>query len=234
MKICRGISGMVCLALMFVSTLMSAQTPPSTTTPAADAMPSTNARPAEYVRPSEKTKLRNYAFDIIGPYPILGAAFSAGINQATNTPPEWGQGAAAYGERFGSNFGITAVTTTARYTLAEVFREDTLYYRCECKGFLPRLGHAVISTVTARRGDDGHYVFSVPSLVAPYVGTTTAVYAWYPGRYNEKDAFRMGNYNLLGFVGGNIALEFLYGGPHTLLSRIRHKKSLTEPAAQSN
>ncbi len=31
----------------------------------------------------------------------------------------------------------------------------------------------------------------------------------------------MGNYNLLAFTGGNIALEFLYGGPHTLLSRVR-------------
>jgi hypothetical protein len=28
----------------------------------------------------------------------------------------------------------------------------------------------------------------------------------------------MGNYTLLGYVGGNIALEFLYGGLHTLLS----------------
>ena len=48
----------------------------------------------------------------------------------------------------------------------------------------------------------------------------TAVYVWYPDRYNGKDAFRMGNYSLLGVMGSNIALEFLYGGPHTLLSKI--------------
>jgi hypothetical protein len=48
----------------------------------------------------------------------------------------------------------------------------------------------------------------------------TAVYAWYPGRYNGKDALRMGNYTTLGYVGGNIALEFLYSGPHSLLSRM--------------
>ncbi len=30
----------------------------------------------------------------------------------------------------------------------------------------------------------------------------------------------MGNYNLLGYVGGNVAMEFLYGGPHSLLSRL--------------
>jgi len=173
-----------------------------------------------YTRPTEKTKLHNYFFDTLGPYPIVGAALAAGINQADNTPPEWKQGAEGYGKRFASNFGIAAVSTTTRYALAKAFREDTLYYRCECKGFFPRLSHAVISTFTSRRGDDGHRVFSFPALVSPYAGTMTAVYGWYPGRYGAKDGFRMGNYSLLGYVGGNIALEFLYSGPHSWLSRM--------------
>ena len=109
-----------------------------------------------YTRPTQKTKLHNYVFDAFGPYPIVGAAFAAGINQAYNTPPEWKQGAAGYGKRFGSDFGIAAVSTTTRYALAQAFKEDTLYYRCECKGVFPRLSHAVISTLTARRGEDGH------------------------------------------------------------------------------
>jgi len=109
-----------------------------------------------YMRPTQKTKLHNYFFDAFGPYPIVGAAFAAGINQAESTPPEWNQGAEGYGKRFGSNMAIAAVSTTTRYALAEAFREDTLYYRCECRGLFPRLSHAVISTFTARRGDDGH------------------------------------------------------------------------------
>jgi hypothetical protein len=173
-----------------------------------------------YVRPTEKMKLRAYFFDAFGPYPITGAAAIAGVNQAEGTPPEWGQGAEAYGKRFGSNLAIAAVTTTTRYALAEAFREDTLYYRCECKGFFRRFQHAMISTVTARRGEDGHRQFSFPAVVAPYAGTMTAVYAWYPARYGPKDALRMGNYNLLAFAGENLALEFIYGGPHTLFSHL--------------
>jgi hypothetical protein len=173
-----------------------------------------------YVRPTAKIEFHNYLFDAFGPYPIVGAAIAAGINQADNTPPEWKQGAEAYGKRVGSDFGIAAVTTTTRYTLAKAFGEDTLYYRCECKGAFPRLRHALISTFTARRGEDGHRVFSLAALVAPYAGTMTAVYAWYPGRYNASDGFRMGNYSLLGYAGGNVALEFLYRGPHTLMSRM--------------
>jgi len=173
-----------------------------------------------YVRPTAKIEFRNYLFDAFGPYPIVGAAVAAGINQADNTPPEWKQGAEGYGKRVVSDFGIAAVTTTTRYTLAKAFGEDTLYYRCECKGVFPRLKHAVISTFTARRGADGHRVFSFPALVAPYAGTMTAVYAWYPGRYNASDGFRMGNYSLLGYAGGNVALEFIYSGPHSWITRM--------------
>jgi hypothetical protein len=189
-------------------------------TPAAgSATPSLPYPNRTYTRPTEKTKLRNYFVDAFGPYPLVGAAAVAGLNQAQSTPPEWGQGASGYGKRFVSNIAIATVATTTRYALAEAFREDTIYYRCECKGFFPRLSHALVSSVTARSGDDGHRVFSFPALVAPYAGTMTAVYGWYPGRYGWKDGFRMGNYVMLGYVGQNVALEFLYG-PHSLLSRL--------------
>jgi hypothetical protein len=192
-----------------------AEDPPRATVVSSSTLPDLT-----YSRPTEKIKLQNYLFDAYGPYPIVGAALAAGINQIDNSPPEWRQGAAGYGKRFGSDFGILAVSTTTRYTLAEAFHEDTLYYRCECKGFFPRLGHAVISTLTSRRGDDGHRVFSFPALVAPYAGSMTAVYAWYPGRYNAMDGFRIGNYNLLAYVGANIGLEFLYRGPHSWINRM--------------
>ena len=173
-----------------------------------------------YVRPTEKTKIINYAFDAFGPYPIAGAAFGAAINQADNTPPEWNQGVKGYSRRFGSNYGIAMVATTTRYGLSEAFKEDAMYYRCECRGIFPRARHALISTLTARRGEDGHRVFSMPALVGPYAGTMTAVYGWYPNRYGAKDAFRAGNYSLLAFAGENVALEFFYSGPHSLLSRM--------------
>ena len=224
-------------ALASVAKAQSAAGAGSSSSSAVSPSPST-AQPrvgVTYTRPTEKTKLRNYVFDAFGPYPILGAAILGGINQADKTPPDWGQGAGAYGERVGSDFGIALVTTTTRYALAEAFREDTLYYRCECKGLFPRLGHAAISTVTGRYGEDGHRRFSFAALVAPYAGTMTAVYGWYPGRYGPKDGFRMGNYALLAFVGGNIAREFIYGGPHTLFGHAdRSASPETDSAANSN
>jgi hypothetical protein len=173
-----------------------------------------------YLRPTQGTMGRNYLFDAFGPYPIVGSAFVAGINQISNAPPEWNQGLKGYSRRFGSDYGIALVTTTTRYGLSEAFKEDAMYYRCECSGIFPRVRHALLSTLTARRGEDGHRVFSIPALVGPYAGSMTATYGWYPSRYNAKDAFRTGNYSLLAFAGGNIALEFLYSGPHSLLHRM--------------
>ena len=187
-----------------------------------------------YFRPTEKIKVRNYLFDAFGPYPIAGAAILGAVSQAHNTPPDWGQGFKAYGERVGSDFGIALATTTTRYALAEAFREDTIYYRCECKGIVRRMEHAMVSTVTARHGADGHRRLSFPALIAPYAGTTTAIYGWYPGRYDVKDGVRMGNYALLAFMAGNIAREFIYGGPHTLFSQLDRLGSPGADATESS
>ncbi|MGA2570873.1 MAG: hypothetical protein ABSF23_10160 [Terracidiphilus sp.] len=187
-----------------------------------------------YVRPTERTKVTNYAFDAFGPHPIVGAGVAAGINQLNNAPPEWNQGAEGFGKRYGSDFAIAAIGTTTRYGLAEAFKEDTLYYRCECSGPFPRLRHAVISTLTGRRGRDGHRVFSFSALAAPYAGSMIAVHGWYPDRFGAKDAFRMGNYTLLSYLGGNIALEFFYSGPHALISRMHLNNAHGSPIQGPN
>lgn len=173
-----------------------------------------------YERPTQRTEFRNYLFDAYGPYPIVGAGVVAGINQYDNSPPEWGQGAEGFGKRFGSDFAIAAIGTTTRFGLSRALKEDAQYYRCDCRGVLPRTRHAVVSAFTARRGMDGHRVFSLPALIAPYAGSFTAVYGWYPDRFGAKDAFRMGNYSLLAYMAGNVSLEFIYSGPHSLFSRM--------------
>ena len=186
-----------------------------------------------YTRPTEGTKIRNYFLDGYSPYPITVAAATAAVDQIDNSPPEWNQGAAGYGKRFASDFGISAVSVTTHYALAEAFREDTLYYRCTCKGAFHRLGHALTSTFTSRRGDDGHRVFSFSALVAPYAGIMTAVYGWYPGRYNAMDGFRMGNYSLLSYAVSNVTLEFFHAGPRSWISRIHLNNAHAAPDRSS-
>ena len=177
-----------------------------------------------YQRPTERQKLHLFEFDAFGPYAVAKALLAGGDQQATNAPPEWGGGAKAFGERVGSSFGIELVATTTRYGMAEILHEDAVYYPCECRGFFHRIRHAVISTVTARHGVDGHTTFSISGLASPYAGSMTAL-AWYPDRYGVKDGFRMGNYNLAIVAVENLALEFIYGGPHSMFSHIASFKT---------
>ena len=258
MKMCRAGFLIVAITLFIVSQPLakaqsssgsgtSTQSPCQTQTPPQTAPPSSssssNVQPGltSYQRPSEGKKLRNFAFDAFGPYAFIGSAATAGIQQADTAgsshnpagiPPDWGQGWDSYGARFGSDFGINLVTQTARYTMAEILHEDTIYYRCECTGIFARTKHALISTVTARRGDDGHRVISFSAIAAPYAGTEAAALLWFPNRYDAMDGFRMGNYNLLIQGGLNLALEFIYGGPHTLLSH--HHVPVLSNATGSN
>lgn len=162
-----------------------------------------------YQRPTGADTLHAILSDSVGPYPVFMALATAGIHQGTNNPPDWDQGAGAFAARFGSNMGVTLTGNAARYGLAAAMNVNTLYYRCSCTGAGARVRHAVLSTFVSRQRDTGERVFSYPNVVAPYAATFTAVYAWYPRRYEAMDAFRMGNFNLLGTMGSNLAFEFL-------------------------
>jgi hypothetical protein len=83
-------------------------------------------------------------------------------------------------------------------------------------------------------GNKGRHAFSFPVLVPPYAGTITPVYGWYPSRYDAQDGFRMFNCSLLGHVGANIALEFLYSGPRSGLSRMHLNNGHRAPSLGSN
>ena len=58
---------------------------------------------------------------------------------------------AGLGKRFASAFGHHLVKSSVAYTLAKVLHEDLRYYPSEKKGFTPRLEHALVSTVYARK-----------------------------------------------------------------------------------
>ncbi len=171
--------------------------------PGADANPGSH-----YVRPTFHKRLHHYFLHTYSPVKLTELAFGSAVSQMDNVPPEWHQGWGAYGKRFASDLSSTTANGVTEFALAETLRVDTIYYPCTCKRIWPRVGHALKSTITARSGEDGHVVFSVPGVVAPYGGAFSTL-LWYPSRYGPKDAFRTGNYDLLDRFGENIALEFL-------------------------
>jgi hypothetical protein len=161
-----------------------------------------------YIRPTFRQRVKNYEITTFGPLQMTTLALGSAISQAHNVPPEWGQGWGAYGKRFASDVGSSTSAGTTNFLLGEALGEDTRYYPCACKGFWPRFGHVMISSITAHAGKRGFRVFSAPAVVSPYAGSFSTL-LWYPGRYGPKDAFRSGNYDFLDSIGMKLALEFL-------------------------
>lgn len=220
------------VTLASLNALPDAPLPPAAST-AIIASPITNTPTPEYVPPTERQKFYDYGWNAVGPVAFAGAAFAGAIDQGFDFQKKWGQGWNAYGVRVASNLGISMITATAQYSTAEAFREDTKYYRCTCTGFAHRLAHAAIYSAFSRRGPDGHIGFSPALTISPFIGPMVAANTWLPARDGWHLGVTMGEHNLLGQFAQNEALEFVYGGPNTLLGHLqRHFKRFSRNIPQ--
>jgi hypothetical protein len=161
-----------------------------------------------YTFPDGKQQFRNYLYYTFGPPGLISTAIGAAIDQSKPAPPEWDSGPKGYAERYGWRFAMNMTTKTTEYSLGTLMHEDVAYHPCACSGFVPRTAHAFLSVLAART-PSGRSVPSLPSLVAPYVGSFTAVNAWYPNRYQPADAFRIGSMSFVFKAGGNLIGEFI-------------------------
>jgi hypothetical protein len=170
--------------------------------------PQASPTPA-YTFPDNKERFRRYVKSTVGPFALARIAASAGIQQANDSPEEWGQGAKGYGKRFASGLGRNAIQQTVIYGLDEALDLDTGFKRSTRSGFFPRLKDALVQNVTSRT-KSGNRVLSAPRLIGVYSGSVIAAEAWYPERYSYKDGLRSGTKTLLTGFGINVIREFVF------------------------
>lgn len=90
----------------------------------------------------------------LDPLTIAGVGFVAGIEQAQNAFPGYGQGAAGYGKRFGASYADIAISTfLGSALLPAVFRQDPRYFYQGTGSGKSRLWHAVKSSFMCRDDD---------------------------------------------------------------------------------
>jgi hypothetical protein len=130
-----------------------------------------------------KDKFMLFVADTKDPVSFLSSAFNAGIAQATNQDPTFGQGWGGYSKRFSADF---ASQTTTRFLMdfayPTIFSEDPRYYRSGRGGPRTRLFHALEHAFVAHR-DNGSRMVNLTE----WIGTTTAVVVnnvYHPG--NER------------------------------------------------
>jgi hypothetical protein len=119
-----------------------------------------------------KDKFSLFLRNTFDPASFLSVSFNAGLDQAQNNDPSFGQGAAGYGKRFGANFaGLASGSFFGDFVYPTIFAEDPRYYRLAHGGGRKRLLHALAHVIVANRENGTHMVnasqwFSSASVVA--------------------------------------------------------------------
>jgi hypothetical protein len=165
--------------------------------------------------PSVESKFNYYVTETyLNPSTFTAPAFRAGIRMAnppgkgqTEYPPEWRQGAEAFGRNYGDAFAQRVTFQTARFATGVITREDPRYHPSSGHNVLSRSFHA-ISYTFVDRSDSGH---AMPAL-SNFVGAAAAGFvgnAYLPSGYNN--ATHAGQRATLQFgmtAAGNLFREF--------------------------
>jgi hypothetical protein len=127
-----------------------------------------------------KDKFTLFVEDSLDPAAFLDTAFWAGIDQASDRDPAFGQGASGYGKRFAANFADQASSNFFKdFAYPAIFSEDPRYYRLAHGKRRTRLLHAVSHAFVAYRVDGTR----MPNY-SQWLGTASAVAlanAYHPG-----------------------------------------------------
>ncbi|WP_419805082.1 carboxypeptidase-like regulatory domain-containing protein [Terriglobus sp.] len=127
------------------------------------------------------------------------AAVVAGVQQASNSLPGYGQGAAGYGRRFGANLGDEVTGTfLGGAILPSIFRQDPRYFYRGTGSTKSRLWYAV-SRAFVTRGDNGKTQVNYSGLLGDF--GTGAISNLYAAKEDREGGSLTVENGLLGIVG---------------------------------
>lgn len=114
----------------------------------------------------------------VDPFVFVADAFVAGLSQARNTNPGFGQGAEGYFKRFGASYLDTADGNLwGNAILPIVFKEDPRYFRLGSGTFTHRFLYSAATTVWCRR-DNGTWGPNYANVLGNFIsgGISNAYY----------------------------------------------------------
>jgi hypothetical protein len=154
-----------------------------------------------------RSKLKFHAQRVGSPWALAESAAYAGLLQGFDTPREWGQGAGAYGKRFASAVGASAIHGALAFGLDSTLHQDPRYFRSRDSGFWRRTAHAFRGTILTRT-DTGGETLSTWRLGSAY-GAAFLSNEWYPDRLNTVgEGALQGSLRMVFDLVSNVGSEF--------------------------
>ena len=128
---------------------------------------------------SARQKVEIFTGQTFDPSLVIMAAALAGIEQAGNLSPNFGQGSRAYAKRFGAmNASLAMGSFLSQTGLPMLFHQDPRYFKKETGSVASRLWYAV-SRVAVTQSDRGNTTFNV-SQVGSLAASTAITNSYYP------------------------------------------------------
>lgn len=123
---------------------------------------------------TSKQKFELSADESISPSRLVSSALGAGIGQATDSLPGYGEGMGGYGKRFGSSMASAASDHFFEtFLLASLLHRDPRYFVLLRGGAGFRIKYALSRTVVTRT-DDGKSAANWPGIVGPLLAESLA------------------------------------------------------------
>jgi hypothetical protein len=121
---------------------------------------------------SSNVRLNHYLHDLTGTGAIVGIVGGGLVDQLRHQSGGPDDLTGKIAERATQ----TAVEVSVYHGLAAALHRSTDYRPCDCHGFGPKVGHALLETFTDRR-DDGSRALAIPRFASAYAGGLTGL-AW--------------------------------------------------------
>jgi hypothetical protein len=148
---------------------------------------------------------------VLDPTHFAAAAIAAGVQQANDTYPGFGQDAAGYGQRFGADLATSTTATILRATVFPIlFHQDPRYFYRGTGSKWSRAEYA-LSTAFISKGDNGKWQPAYASIAANF--SAGALSNLYYAPSDRKGAQLTVDNALIGIGGvavGHLFQEFLF------------------------
>jgi len=125
-------------------------------------------------------KFKAVARGSFDPVQYFWYGFLAGISQAQDSEPGYGQGAAGYGKRYGAALADGTIENfITGAVLPSLLRQDPRFFQSGKGGFGRRAGYAV-SCIFVTRTDSGHKQFNFSEVLGSAASAGISTYSYHP------------------------------------------------------
>lgn len=170
-------------------------------------------------------KFKLFLHSSVDPFVFVSSGLQAGLSQATDEFPQYGQGAEGYAKRYGATFADQASSNFfANYFYPVLLKEDPRYFRLGHGDTKHRIWYAVQQEFIAHK-DSGGRTFAFENVLGAFTSGTLSN-AYYPS--DDRGVSLTISRSLIAIMYGSVGGIFSEFAPD-IQQKLFHRKKKSDP-----